>query len=438
MNTVSRLTAGIRTMWRELGNFGKVTLVGLTASFAIAIMLGFGIPALVRDNLLQARVETFVAVTEDLAGSKVIPVSDPTPGELAALDEHIRLRLLGGDAVRVKLWRSDNTIVYSDAASLQGRQFPVSEDRRRAFSGDVIIGRPDLTLPENATERDYGDLVEFYVPVPTESGETDFVFELYQDASSMNATVASTQRTVWLSIAIGLTVLAAFMGSLMIANARFMTRRAEQAERLVSELAGAQDDERRRVVGALHDDIGQPLYRVLYGIQGSRSQLEPGPVADELARLEDLLRNIDATLRTELRFVHHGSVEHLDLDTLVAELAGKVETETDLNVDLRLEDHAALSVPMRAALYGAAREALTNVRKHSGAGSISITLRDGNRRVLLEVEDDGHGLAGAPGLGLTTSRERLEAIGGGLDVVARNGAGTLFRAWVPVGERRMS
>ena len=433
---VAQLTLAVRTFWRELGGFGKVALAGLVISVGVAIVLGLGIPALVEDNLLEARVATLVGVTDDLVERDLIRVEGLTPGGLAELDEHVRLRLLGGDTVRVKLWQrgdSYTTIVYSDLELLQGQRFPISDELRQAFAGDAIVSQPALSLPENEFERDLSDLVEFYIPIPTASEETEYVFEVYQDASTMSATVASTQRTVWLLVVIVLAVLGAFMGSLIVANARLATRRAEQAERLVSELARAQDDERRHIVGALHDDVGQPLYRVLYGIQGARSQIEVDtPVAEELARLEDLLRNVDSTLKTELRILHHGAVEHFDLDTLVSELARKVEAETDLHVDLRFEDHSPLSTPMRTALFRAAGEAVTNARKHAKAESVSISVRDGNRRVLLEVEDDGLGGAHVPGLGLTTTKERLEAMGGGLTIVSRRGAGTLFRAWVPV------
>jgi signal transduction histidine kinase len=63
-----------------------------------------------------------------------------------------------------------------------------------------------------------------------------------------------------------------------------------------------------------------------------------------------------------------------------------------------------------------------------------MVVRVSKDSVVLEVEDDGVGLAGTPGLGLTTTRERLEAIGGGLQVRSGRTGGTRFRAWVPATE----
>ena len=58
--------------------------------------------------------------------------------------------------------------------------------------------------------------------------------------------------------------------------------------------------------------------------------------------------------------------------------------------------------------------------------------------LVLEVQDDGVGIGRPLGLGLTSTRERLEAIGGGLTVGTRRGRGTILRAWVPPPEERGS
>jgi signal transduction histidine kinase len=422
------LAKAVKAQWHELGGFGRVGVIGLVLSLALAIALGFLIPELVRRNLIDERTNTLTAVARGL------PVLDSTQGSKGAsvFEDEVRLRLLGGNTVRVKLWSRDGTILYSDAEALVGRRFAPSTDLIAAFGGAVHAGRPDLRGPENEFERDLGDLIEFYVPIEAENGTVVNVFEVYDDSTSLEATVAATRKIVWLSILAGLGVLGVFMLSLTVANARILSRRASEAERLLSELAHAQDNERLRVIGALHDDIGQPLYRVLHGVEGARSRVEANsPVADELGRIGDLLRSIDGTLKTELRLLHHGSIEQLDLDTLLREIADRTQAETDLEITLEIQDHDRLTLPLRAALFRAAREALTNARKHAMASTVAIRLYDGNGRVILDVEDNGVGLDGAPGLGLVTTRERLEALGGGLHTANLDDTGTLFRAWVP-------
>ncbi len=431
---VSRIVEITRAQWEALGGFGHISVAGIGLSMLLAVTLGFTIPAVIERHLTAATAETFTTIVDELDRRGVIPAAVTDEAALEELDDAIRQRLLGGETVRVKLWSEDGRVLYSDADQLVGQRYPPSPNRERAFRGEVVSGVPDLSRPENTFERDLAPLREFYIPVPDDAGRTSMVFEIYENAAHLDAALASIRTTVWTSIAVGLSILLVFIISLGVANARVMTGRTREAERQLTALVSAREDERHRIVGSLHDDIGQPLYRVLMGIQGSRSQLdENSPVAAELNRLEDLLRNVDGTLRTELRLLHHGSVEQLGLNTLLEELAEKTTAETGLEVRVDLEDHDRLPVPQRAALFRAAREGVTNARKHAGARSVTITIRNGAGRVLLDVEDDGRGVTDVPGLGLTTTRERLEAIGGGLTVTDRRGVGTLFRAWVPTG-----
>jgi pimeloyl-ACP methyl ester carboxylesterase len=114
-------------------------------------------------------------------------------------------------------------------------------------------------------------------------------------------------------------------------------------------------------------------------------------------------------------------------------LAAATERETALAVELDLEPEADPGSVQRAALYRAAQEAITNTRKHAMASRVELHLWQQGDAVYLEVTDDGVGLRGDAGLGLTTTRERLESIDGGLDVYPGPGGGTVFRAWVPKG-----
>jgi signal transduction histidine kinase len=74
------------------------------------------------------------------------------------------------------------------------------------------------------------------------------------------------------------------------------------------------------------------------------------------------------------------------------------------------------------------------VRKHADAGHVVVELTETGDRLSLDVTDDGVGYGRQKGLGLTTTRERLDAVGGGLRVWRRRGGGTVFHAWV-CGER---
>jgi signal transduction histidine kinase len=82
------------------------------------------------------------------------------------------------------------------------------------------------------------------------------------------------------------------------------------------------------------------------------------------------------------------------------------------------------------------QEALTNARRHSGAGSVEVGLRTENQDVLAEVVDDGRGFDLAsvrPGVGLSAMRERIEGLGGKIEVRSRPGKGTKVTVRVHLG-----
>jgi signal transduction histidine kinase len=82
------------------------------------------------------------------------------------------------------------------------------------------------------------------------------------------------------------------------------------------------------------------------------------------------------------------------------------------------------------------QEALTNARRHSGAGSVEVRLRTENQEVLAEVVDDGRGFDPASvraGVGLSAMRERIEGLGGKIEVRSTPGEGTKVTLKVHLG-----
>ncbi len=423
--------SALRTEWHELGWVGRLAGVGVLLSLAIAVTLGFSIPASAKRHLLHAQTDIMSSVAAELSARGLIPGPDAAPGTLELFDGEVRLRLLGGETVRVKVWAPDGTILYSDAPGLIGRRFELSGPAREAMAGRAASEISPLDDPAHELERDLGELIEFYIPIRSDAGEVVGAFEVEQRTDALDATVGRIRANVWLSIITGLAVLTVFMAALALAGARAANRRGRQAERLLGDVLRAREDERRHIVGALHGDVGQPLYRVLYGLEGSRSKVDDPDVRAELGRLEELVRRVDGTLRAELKLLHRSEVEDIGLTLALEELAALTRDEADLAVGLAVEDGVVVAATPAQALFWAAEEGLVNARKHSGASRVDIRLGAEPGRIVLEVADDGAGVSSPEGLGLVTVRERLGAIGGGLRLERRPGGGTILRAWVP-------
>ena len=152
----------------------------------------------------------------------------------------------------------------------------------------------------------------------------------------------------------------------------------------------------------------------------------------ELMNLDGLVREVDATLRSELTTLRDEPGVEIDLELALAELVEVMENETSLEIDFVSDVDTELPLPHRATLFRSAREALVNVDRHAHADHVTVRLVEGRDATMLEVIDNGAGSLGAPGLGLTTTKDRLEAIGGGIAIDDAVGGGTRFVAWVPV------
>ncbi len=422
--------------WREMGWVGKAALVGILASVAIAIGLGFSIPSSARRHLLQAQTDIIRNTARDLVSEGLLPDENADPAVLAQFDEEVKFRLLGGETVRVKVWSTTGVIVYSDAEELIGQQFELSEPALAALEGKPSFYLSDLSDPAHELERDLGRLIEFYIPIEDGAGTVLGALEVEQRVDALETTLGHIQRNVWISIGLGLGILSIFMASLTLTGARVSNRRRRLAENLLGQVLRAREEERKRIVGALHDDIGQTLYRLLYRLEGSQAKVDdPGLISDELTLAADIVREIDGNLRSELRLLHHSEVEDVGLRAALTELIDTTRAETDLTVTLDIDLKRSPDPVPSTALFAAAQEGLINARKHARATNVAVRVWSDSTRTTLEVADDGIGVDASDGIGLATTRGRLDALGGGLSVRRRRGGGTLLRAWVPFSDR---
>ncbi len=416
----------------DLGPVGATAVVAAFAAVAVAVFLAVVIPGIVERHLLDAEANSIQDTVREIASS-LDSDSDLTEVDLSRLQTEVDRSLLGREVVRVKIWDDSGTVLFSDEDRLIGGTYEMSADLVAAFNGDLIYEEPDLTRPENLYEQGFGELREYYVPVDGGEQGIESVFEVYELADKLVDTVTEIRNAVWLALGVGAFLLLSALAAAGVANARAERRRRERSQRLISQLIEIREDERVRIVGALHDDIGQPLYRILYGLQATSGMVDKdSDVHLELMNLDGLVREVDATLRSELTTLRDEPGVEIDLELALAELVEVTENETSLEIDFVSDVDTELPLPHRATLFRSAREALANVDRHAHADHVTVRLVEGKDTTMLEVIDNGAGSLGAPGLGLTTTKDRLEAIGGGIAIDDAVGGGTRFVAWVPL------
>ncbi len=158
---------------------------------------------------------------------------------------------------------------------------------------------------------------------------------------------------------------------------------------------------------------------------------QPGAAPDiehALARANAELSDALVELRELARGLHPAVLTDHGLQAALEALAARAPLPVEVSVDL----DGRPSEPLEAAAYFVVAEALTNVARYASAQTASVTVRREAEEVLVEVTDDGSGGADPEaGTGLRGLIDRVEALGGRLEVQSPVDRGTTVRAWLP-------
>jgi signal transduction histidine kinase len=212
-----------------------------------------------------------------------------------------------------------------------------------------------------------------------------------------------------------------------IANAD--SRAALSASR--ARIVAAADETRRRIERDLHDGIQQRL--VALGLQLRAAQATvPPPVAeldDALSRVAEGLENVFDELREISRGIHPAILSEGGLEPALRALGRRsaVPVKLDLHAEQRLPE------PVEVAAYYVVSEALTNAAKHAQASVVNIELDTHDATLQLTIRDDGIGGANlSHGSGLVGLGDRIDALGGRLQVTSPAGNGTTLLIEIPL------
>jgi PAS domain S-box-containing protein len=207
---------------------------------------------------------------------------------------------------------------------------------------------------------------------------------------------------------------------------------------LMREVLQAEERERVRVAGELHDDTIQVMTATLLAIDRLVRALEQGEhdreaVAARAAR--DLLAEATERTRRLMFEIHPLMLREEGLERTVADLAERAEKEDGLKVELRVSV-GRLPEVTEVLVYRTIREAVTNVRKHAQASHLVLEVEARNGTLVAAVRDDGRGFtpgdAPAHGLGLAAAADRISLVGGELSVRSEPGRGTEIELTLPL------
>jgi signal transduction histidine kinase len=384
--------------------------------------------------------------------------------EVGALQGLLRGSALSQRVVSFRIWSLDGEVLYSPQTDLIGRTFAMSEHRREATGGALTGEISELRDPENAYERERWDrLIEIYVPVrATGSSEIIAVAEFYQLPDELEAEVSRDRLIAWALVA-GAAALAYLalvrvvqqgsvtivrqqgelrqrvndLSTLLEQNARLSDRLRHAAERTTA----ITEMERRRIGSDLHDGPSQALAFAMLRLDTVEARLDkPGQAGDaDLAAVREAVQDALGDMRTIAAGLRTPELERALLPDLVQNAVADHERRSGTKVALvigALPHEAPLAT--KIALYRVLAEALSNATRHGGGVNVRVSAaKTDDGHLALEVSDAGPGFeAGAASdparLGLAGMRERVELLGGRMEVTSAPRSGTRVHVLLPL------
>ena len=223
--------------------------------------------------------------------------------------------------------------------------------------------------------------------------------------------------------------LAQFAGLLAtaVSNAAMRGELAASRARVIA----AADASRRRIERDLHDGAQQQLVTLAVALQRAQAKIPSGldEVRADVGRVADGLTGAINELRDLSRGIHPAILTEGGLSPALKALGRRsaVRVKLDVGFEHRLPDQ------VEVAAYYTVSEALTNASKHANATRVWVSLRVEDDMLLLSVRDDGAGGADATrGSGLTGLRDRIEALGGRIQIDSQTGSGTVIEVAIPI------
>jgi two-component system NarL family sensor kinase len=218
-----------------------------------------------------------------------------------------------------------------------------------------------------------------------------------------------------------------------------------QMRTLTGRLMRAQDDERRRMARMLHETTAQDLAALkmlLAGLSRTAGRLgdtEQSALAESLSLADQSITEI----RTLSYLLHPPLLDETGLLPALRWYAAGFAERSGIRVDLDLPDgFERLPLDTETGLFRIVQESLINIHRHAGSETARVRLRRDAESLVLEIDDRGRGIprasleqirrgGGTVGVGIAGMCERLEQLGGRLEVESGD-HGTTVRAWLPL------
>ena len=352
--------------------------------------------------------------------------------------------------VRIKLIGQEGKVLFSTQLSQIGLDQSRNPGFAAAMEGKVVselIYRDTFNYFDQVTEND--NLIQSYVPV---RGDQDSpilgVFEVYTDVDPLVKRIEKASVLVAVGVGLVLTLLYSLLAAIVRRANRIIERqqaliqdRTKTLEILSAQMLTAQEDEKKRIAGDLHEGIAQTLSAVMNHVEAACRNLEKHHPTAETQSLRGLLPPIRSAIKEISTFAMNLRPASLDDFGLIPTLAWWIEefqqNYPGLQIDTEIEiEEQVIPAPLKVVIYRVIQDTLTALAKEGRADQVRLSLEKRPREVSLSIEDNGlayhpaeTGAAASPReVGLAMIKERTVLSGGSFSLDSNHQGGTIRQA----------
>jgi len=220
-------------------------------------------------------------------------------------------------------------------------------------------------------------------------------------------------------------------------------RLQDNLEFYLRQVLQAQEEERKRLARELHDSTSQRILLLTHGIDNVTNKAErysPPELKNELGRLYELSQQIYQNVKRYAQALRPSILDDLGLVSAIKWLAQETHNLSGIEIEVNTDILPPLSPEAQLVLFRIVQQALNNIYRHSEASEATVTMQRQGDEIRVTITDDGKGFklpqqlsefASQGKLGLTGMAERVQLIGGKLEVNSQEGKGTTVIVTVP-------
>lgn len=208
--------------------------------------------------------------------------------------------------------------------------------------------------------------------------------------------------------------------------------------RLITE----REDERKVLARELHDQVIQDLLSFNYRLEEIENVEDASTLQRDVAAIREGIRNVVSELRQICSDLRPPTIDHHGLSAAIDSLAHEWAERSSIQIQLEIDPALGrLPETIELSVFRIVQEGLSNIRKHSGAEHVRLSLqRTPSASLLVRLEDDGHGLDAPPDLaslsvskhfGLVGISERVALLGGNMNIESSKDGGMILEVEIP-------